>query len=164
MWPGGARLRTWQTGSPDCLPPRDGRTTSDAHAAALTIARGLLEFAIADVEPELFQRVLLAGPQRTEAGQASALDEAMLGLHADLAARFGTVAGQLKRVLDRLQGPAGRGEVTVYLTALISWLNTDPWPQDQRFSGPALTPAAIECRLQVTILRALIAIRGTPRC
>src|SRR5690349_12048109 len=30
-----------------CLPPRGGRTAEDSHAAALTIARGLLEFAVA---------------------------------------------------------------------------------------------------------------------
>ena len=43
-----------------CLPPRDGRTAEDSHAAALTIARGLLEFAVADLDPKLFQQVLMA--------------------------------------------------------------------------------------------------------
>ena len=57
----------------------------------------------------------------------------------------------LKRVLDQLpSGPANRGEIAVYLTALIDWLNTDPWPQDERFRGPALTPAVIERKLRIT--------------
>ena len=47
----------------------------------MTIARGLLEFAVADLDPKLFQQVLLARLQRMETDQASALDEALLGLH-----------------------------------------------------------------------------------
>ena len=130
-----------------CLPPRDGRTAEDSHAAALTIARGLIEFAVADLDPKLFQQVLMARLQRMETGQASALDEALLGLHA----RFDTVMDQLKLVLDRLpEGPAGRGEIAVYLRTLIDWLNTDPWPRDSQFGGPVLTPAAIERKLRVT--------------
>ena len=95
----------------DCLPPRDGRTAEDSHAAALTIARGLIEFAVADLDPKLFQQVLMARLQRMETGQASALDEALLGLHA----RFASLMDQLKLALDRLPpGPAGRGEIAVY--------------------------------------------------
>ena len=131
----------------DCLPPRDGRTADDSHAAALTIARGLIEFAVADLDPKLFQQVLMARLQRMETGQASALDEALLGLHA----RFDSVMDQLKLVLDRLPpGCAGRGEIEVYLRTLIDWLNTDPWPRDPQFGGPVLTPAAIERKLRVT--------------
>ena len=131
----------------DCLPPRDGRTANDAHAAALTIARGLLEFAVADLDPKLFQQVLMARLQRMETGQASALDEALLGLHA----RFDSVMEQLKLVLDRLPpGPARRGEIAVYLRTLIDWLNTDPWPRDPQFGGPVLTPATIERKLRIT--------------
>jgi hypothetical protein len=81
----------------DCLPPRDGRTADDSHAAALAIARGLLEFAVADLDPKLFQKVLMARLERMEAGQESALDRAMFGLHA----RFASVMEQLKLVLDR---------------------------------------------------------------
>jgi hypothetical protein len=99
-----------------CLPPRDGRTAEDSRFAALTIARGLIEFAVADLEPKLFQRVLMARLQRMETGQASTLDEALLGLHA----RFASVMEQLKLVLDRLPpGPAGRGE---YWTRLSRFL------------------------------------------
>ena len=135
----------------DCLPARDGRTAEDSHAAALTIARGLLEFAVADLEPKLFQQVLLARLQRMETDQASALDKALLGLHADLYRQFADVMEQLKLVLDRLPpGPARRGEIAVYLRTLIDWLNTDPWPRDPRFGGPVLTPAAIERKLRVT--------------
>ena len=134
-----------------CLPACDGRTADDAHAAALTIARGLIEFAVADLEPKLFQQVLLARLQRMETGQASALDREMFDLHADLTAGFDSVMEQLKLVLNRLPpGPARRGEIAVYLRTLIDWLNTDPWPRDPRFGGSVLTPATIERKLWVT--------------
>ena len=138
----------------DCLPVGDGRTGEDSRTAALTIARGLLEFAVADLDPKVFQRVLLARLQRMETGQASALDEAMFGLHADLNAGFAGVMGELKRVLDRLPpDPAQRGAIAAYLATLIDWLSSDPWPQDRRFGGPVLTPAAIERKLRVTATR-----------
>ena len=90
----------------------------------MTIARGLLEFAVADLDPKLFQQLLLTRLQRMETDQASALDKALLDLHADLIARhaaesaldaqrFTSVMGHLKRVLDRLPpGPAHRGRTT----------------------------------------------------
>jgi hypothetical protein len=131
----------------DCLPRRDNRTVEDSHAAALIIARGLLEFVAADLDPRMFQQVLLARLQRIETDQASALDNALLGLHT----LFANCMGQLKLVLDRLPpGQAGRGEILVYLRALVDWLNTDPWPRDQRFGGPILSPASIERKLRVT--------------
>jgi hypothetical protein len=134
-----------------CLPPGDGRSAEDSYAMAFAIARGMLEFAVFNLDPGMFQRVLLARIQRVETSQATALDEALLSMHADLAAGFGDVVGQLGRVLDRLPpGPAGRGEVAVYLRAMIGWLNTDPWPRRRRFGGPVLTPANIELRLRVT--------------
>ena len=149
--PDGAPSRTLATRIASCLPPRDGRTAEDSHAAALTIARGLLEFAVADLDPKLFQQVLMARLQRMETGQASALDKAMFDLHADLTAGFDSVMEQLKLVLDRLPpGPARRGEIAVYLRTLIDWLNTDPWPRDPQFGGPVLTPAAIERKLRIT--------------
>jgi hypothetical protein len=40
-----------------CLPPGDGRTAEDSYKAALTIARGLLEFAVADLGPKLWSAV-----------------------------------------------------------------------------------------------------------
>ena len=66
-----------------CLP---GRASEDSLAAGRAIAGGLLEFAVRDLEPEWFQQVLLARLDRMQADQASALDQAMLGVHADLAA------------------------------------------------------------------------------
>ena len=145
-----------------CLFLGDGRTDEHARAAGMVIARGMLEFAAADLDPKLFQRLLFARLERMESGQASALDEGLLGLHADLAARlavqeessvrqFDDLMGHLRRVLNQLPGPAGRGEVAVYLKVLIDWLGTDPWPQDRRFAGPLLTPAVIERRLRVTV-------------
>jgi hypothetical protein len=137
-----------------CLPDRSGEASLVAGRA---IAAGLLEFAVRDLEPEWFQRVLFARIDRLEAGQAAAMDEAMLGLHADLAAllayreeddiRF----GQLMLVLGRLPpGPADRRQVAVYLAALVRWLNSDPWPQDMQPAGPPMTPAAIERKLQIS--------------
>ncbi len=135
----------------DCLPPCDGRATEDSHAAALAIARGLLEFAVADLDPKLFQQVLMARLQRMETDQASALDKALLDLHADVVPLFGSMMEQLKLVLDRLPpGSAVRGEIAVYLRTLIDWLNTDPWPRDPQFCGPVLTPAVIERKLRIT--------------
>jgi hypothetical protein len=48
------------------------------------IARGLLEFAVADLDPKFFQQLLLTRLQRMETDQASMLDQALLDLHADL--------------------------------------------------------------------------------
>jgi hypothetical protein len=144
-----------------CLSPCDGRTPEDSHLAALSIARGLIEFAIADLDPMLFQKILLARLDRIQAAQASALDEALLRLHADLVAyldaqgkledqRFAELMRQFTQMLDRLPpGPAYRGEIVAYLQTLISWLNTDPWPQDRRLDGPVLTPATIERKLRL---------------
>ena len=57
--------------------------------------------------------------------------------------------GRLERVNLMPPGPARRGELAVYLELLIDWMNTDPWPQDRRFEGPALIPANFERKLQV---------------
>jgi NACHT domain len=141
-----------------CLP---GRGEGASLAAGRAIAAGLLEFAVRDLEPAWFQRVLFARIDRLETRQASALDEALLGVHADLAAllahrdaddvRFGRVMGQLGLALGRLPpGPAGQAEVTVYLATLVRWLNSDPWPQGTQPTGPPLTPAVIERRLRIT--------------
>ena len=136
-----------------CLPPGNGRTAEDSRTAALVIARGLLEFAAADLDPKLFQQVLLTRLQRIVTEQASNLDNALLDLHADLFARFTSLTGQFKQALERLPpGSADRAEVALYLQMLIEWTNTDPWPQDRRFGGPVLTPAAIERPLWVTTI------------
>jgi hypothetical protein len=137
-----------------------GRPSEGWQAAGRAIAGGLLEFAVRDLEPEWFRQVLFARLDRMQADQASALDQAMLGVHADLAAllvqqdvdadRFARVMDQLAHVLDRLpSGPADQAEVAVYLVRLNRWLTTDPWPQDTRFAGPTLTPAAIERKLRI---------------
>ena len=116
----------------------------------MIIARGLLEFAVADLNPKLYQQLLLTRLQRLENDQASMLDKALLDLYADLIPQFASVLEQFKLVLERSPpGPAQRGEIVVYLTTLINWLNTDPWPQDRRLGGPVLTPAAIERKLRV---------------
>ena len=136
------------TGIAACLSPLDGRTAEEAHAVALAIARGLIEFAVADLDPGLFQQVLMARLQRMETNEAKALDEAMLDLHAS----FAGLMSQLKLVLDRLPpGPAQRGDIFLYLRVLIDWLSTDPWPTDPEFSGAALNPAAIERKMTITV-------------
>jgi len=138
------------TGIAACLSPLDGRTAEEAHAVALAIARGLIEFAVADLDPGLFQQVLMARLQRMETNEAKALDEAMLDLHAS----FAELMSQLKLVLDRLPpGPAQRGEIFLYLRVLIDWLGTDPWPTGPEFSGAALNPAAIEREMTITVTR-----------
>ena len=141
-----------------CLPDRPGGSSI---SAARAIVGGLLEFAVRDLEPEWFQQVLFARLERMQADQASALDHALLSVHADLAAlcavreaadgnRFGLVMSQLERMLDTLPpGRAGQGELEVYLASLIRWLNTDPWPEDPRFSGPVVAPASIERKLRI---------------
>jgi hypothetical protein len=135
------------------LPARVGRTTEDSREAAETIARGLLEFAVFRLEPGNFQQVVLARLQRMT-DQASQLDKALYELHTDLYAlhaRLDDAADLLKSLLDRLPpGPAERAEIVVYLTTLVNWLNTDPWPEDRQLHGPALTPAAIERKLRIT--------------
>jgi len=130
------------------LPPRDGRTAEDSREAVLTITTGLLEFALADLEPVNFQRLVMARLDRLESGQANFLEKALFGLQSDLFTRFADVIDQFKRVLERLPGPAGRGEITIYLQTLIAWLNTDLWPH--RFGDEALAPAAIERKLRVS--------------
>ena len=134
-----------------CLPARADRSAECSHDAAMTIARGLLEFAVADLDPKLFQQLLLTRLQRMETKQATALDEALLGMHADLSVGFASVIEHLNRVMDRLPtGPAHRLEIVKYLKTLIEWLSSDPWPQDPQFGGPLLKPAAIERKLRVT--------------
>ena len=139
------------------------RASEEARVTAAVIASGLLEGALAELDPKRFQQVLLSRLRRMEANDTTVLDEAMLGLHADLAARF-MASGQLDaqrftsltvslgQVLDRLPpGPAGRGEVVVYLTMLIDWLNTDRWPDRGGHGGPVLSPAMIERELPVIV-------------
>jgi NACHT domain len=136
-----------------CLPPRDGRTPEDAHAAAEAITRGLVEFAVCELQPEIFQKVVLARLQQMS-DQASALDQALFRMHEDLyylVSAASEAKARFRLVSDRLPlARAGLSEVKLYLETLIGWLNTDPWPQDQRLRGPVLTPAVIERKLHVT--------------
>ena len=121
--------------------------------AAGAIARGLLEFAVYDLQPEIFQKVVLARLQQM-ADQASALDEALFRMHKDLYHLVDEVKDLFKLVMDRLPtGPADLNEIRIYLRTLIGWLNSDPWPHDPRLGGPVLTPAAIERKLRVSATR-----------
>ena len=134
----------------------------DRQTVATAIARGLLEFGMADIAPQLFQRVLLARLARLEHHQDRALDQAMLGLQAELvswlavtgdleARRADEMMRQLQRILERLPtAAAGPGGVAVYLKTLIDWLSIDPWPRDQRFGARALNVASLERKLRVT--------------
>ena len=130
------------------LPPRLGRTAEDAHSAGLAVVRGLLEYAAADLEPEMFQKVLLTRLTRMQADQVSALDHGLLGLNV----RFDSVLEQITLARELLPpGPAGRAEIVTYLGKLIDWLATDQWPLDPRFGGIELAAADIEARLRITI-------------
>jgi hypothetical protein len=134
----------------DCLPQRDGRI---AEEAAGPIARGLLEFAVYDLQPEIFQKVVLARLQQMT-DQAGALDEALFRMHKDLYQLVDDMKELFQQVSDRLPlGPADLNEIRIYLNAMIGWLNTDPWPQDLRLGGPRLTPAVIERKLRVAVTR-----------
>ena len=89
-----------------CLPLRVDEASL---AAGRAIVAGLLEFAARDLEPEWFQQVLLARLDRLENRQASALDEAIFSVEADLGAllahqeadgaRFARMICQLGRTL-----------------------------------------------------------------
>lgn len=130
---------------------REGRTDAESQAAGLAIARGLLEFAVADLEPRWFQQLLLARLERMEAGQASELDRVLISLQGDLAVGFADVLVRLAQVLSMLPpGPAGRAEVVVYLRSLADWMNTDPWRREQGLDGRALVSAAIKRKLMIT--------------
>ena len=134
----------------DCLSARDGRTVADARDVAGAIARGLVEFAVFELQPEIFQKVVLGRLQQMT-DQASALDAALFHMHKDLYCLVSDVKDLFKLVSDRLPpGPADLGEIKIYLKTLIDWLNTDPWPQHQRLGGPVLTPTAIECKLRIS--------------
>ena len=99
----------------DCLPPRDGRTAEDAHEAAGAIARGLLEFAVFELQPEIFQKVVLARLQQMT-DQASALDEALFRMHKDLYHLIDEVKDLFQLVSDRLPpGRADLNEIKIYL-------------------------------------------------
>jgi hypothetical protein len=133
-----------------CLPPRGGRTADDASEVASAIARGLLEFAVFELQPEIFQKVVLARLQQMS-DQSSALDAALFAMHKDLYHLAGAARQLFRQVMDRLPPvPADLNEVRIYLSTLIDWLNADPWPRDPRLGGPVLNPAAIERKLRVT--------------
>ena len=134
-----------------CLP---GRAAGVSVANGWVIAWALLDYAVRDLDPRSFRSLLVARLDRMEARLASALEQAVLGMHVDLAAQLAASdradADRWAHVLDQLPaGPADRGEVSVYLATLHRWLNTDPWPQGDWFSGPALTPVAIERKLRI---------------
>lgn len=144
------RLRELTDQITGCLPPRDGRAAEDAREAAGAIARGLLEFAVYDLQPDIFQKVVLTRLQQMT-DQTSTLDQALFHMHKDLYHLAGEAKDLFRQVMDRLPpGPADINEIRIYLKTLIGWLNTDPWPRDQRLVGPMLTPAAMERKLRVS--------------
>ena len=99
----------------DCLPERDGRTTGDAREAAGAIARGLVEFAVFELQPEIFQKVVLARLQQMS-DQASALDMALFRMHKDLYHLVKEAEDVFTLVMDRLPpGRADLNEVKIYL-------------------------------------------------
>jgi hypothetical protein len=131
------------------LPARDGRTADDSLEAAGVIARGLMEFAVSRLAPDVFQQVVLARLGQMTS-QASVLNEALFRMHKDLYHQISEASDLFQQVMDRLPpGRADLGEIRIYLAELIDWLNVDPWPSRRQSSGPVLTPAAIEHTLQI---------------
>jgi NACHT domain len=149
----------------ESLHARATEPRQESRTAAACIARGLLEFGVADIDPRLFQRLLVARLHRMEAKQATVIDDAMLSLHGDLAVWFASaqemderqsaeVMRQLRQILDLMPPrPAGRGELAIYLSTLIDWLSMDPWPRDQRFSGSVLNAAGLECSMSLRAIK-----------
>jgi len=134
----------------ECLPPRNDRTVKGSRAAAETVVRGLLEFAVYDLQPEVFQKVVLARLQQMTK-RASALDTALFHMHKDLYHLVDEATDLFTQVMNRLPpGCADLGEIRIYLKTLIGWLNQDPWPEDPRLGGPRLNSADIERKLHVT--------------
>jgi hypothetical protein len=134
-----------------CLPAREGR---DSVQAAMTIARGLLEFAVSGLEPDVFQDVLMARLKRMDTAREDrdrALDEALFSLHAGLMSGFADVLAKLDLVLARLAPePAQRTAILVYLSTLIDELGTDAWARHWYRLGSALSEARIERKLYLT--------------
>ena len=132
------------------LPACDGRAADDSLAAAGVIARGLMEFAVSRLAPDVFQQVVLARLGQMTS-HASALNEALFRMHKDLYHRISGAKDLFQQVMDRLPpGRADLGEIRIYLAELIDWLNVDPWPSRRRSGGPVLTPAAIEHKLRIS--------------
>jgi transcriptional regulator with XRE-family HTH domain len=78
--------------------------------------------------------------------------EKVLGSRLGRAVDLSAAVGERRSARQRDQLPTDgtqRGEIVLYLERLIGWLSTDPWPQDMRFAGPALAPAAIERKLRI---------------
>lgn len=139
------------------LPARD-------QARALVIGRAIsaafLQYVLKDREPELFRQSMLARLDRIEARTESGLDRVLFTR--DVAAllarkdamdedRFTDLVDRLSLLVKRLPpGPAGPGEVAVYLARLVHWLDADPWLQGQRAGGPPLAPSQIERKLRIT--------------
>lgn len=148
-----------------CLPPTERRSDAEARQAAEVIARGLVEFVVAELDTQTFQQVLLARLEHFRTEQATALDDGLAAAHADLyldfvdmaeagemlaAQRFSSIVARLRRLeLQLPPRPAGRQLLRRYLTALISWLDHDAWPLGQQPEGPVLAPAAIERALWI---------------
>jgi hypothetical protein len=59
----------------DVLVPRDERTAEDLRITATAIALGLLKFTAADLDPKLFQQVLLARIERMQSDQVMLIRE-----------------------------------------------------------------------------------------
>ena len=132
-----------------CLPPRDGRTVEEARDAAWAIARGLLEFAVYDLQPDIFQKVVQIRLQQIT-GQVTVLDAALVQIHKDLYRLSDEDKGLFRQVMQRLPPePAGPNEIRVYLRAMIRRLNDDPWLRCRQVGGPVPAPAEIERKLRV---------------
>jgi hypothetical protein len=139
-----------------CLSRRGDRTEEASREIAGAIARGLLEFAVYDLQPEIFQKVVLTRLQRMtdQNSRISALDKALFQMHEEMYSKLCAHADEMRdmfsRVSDQLPKRASLGDIRIYLNALIEWLNTDPWPKEQP-GKPLLSPAEIERKLRIRV-------------
>ena len=150
------RVETWEAaghGTPEDLMDLIAgqlpeRSPQERSALSHAIAAAVLDFAVHELEPELYNQAQPARLARVAANEASPLDRALVILAG--------LTGSMAELLDRLPpGPAGIAEVTAYLNGLVEWLDTDPWPQDDAFGGwPALVPSQIERKLKISTERA----------
>jgi hypothetical protein len=120
------------------------RSAQERLAVSRAIAAAVLDFAVHELEPELYGEAQPARLARAAVGEAGPLGRVLIIVAG--------LVGNMSEVLDRLPpGPGGIAEVTAYLTALEEELDSDPWPQDEGFGGwPALVPSQIERKLEIS--------------
>jgi hypothetical protein len=139
-----------------CLPPHRGRDKDGSLTAARVLATAVCEYHVANLDDAAFRTLLIARLDRMDESRETALDAALLSLHADIAGRaaldashYRSLRGHLERILRRLPpGPATRSGVVAYLRSLVEVLDRDPWPRQAFSTARAPTPSRLERHLR----------------